>query len=305
MAKHHYLSRTYLRGFTSKDGILWGYPSLQPQTRGKIFRTAPRSAANHEDYYSVPQNWKNRPANEIEEFFGKVETAVGPFLRKAEDGDPHFTLEERHALVAFAAIHYGRVPAAREQAMADHLRLVEMSAAVMNAHTGSRYPTSGYTINKNTDLGMMMQVINAAMGEFNEMSAKVLYFKERDCLLTGDRPVILTYELDEERVRRKAALVSTPERPYRPEEDRVAPKRLVRVGMPLNRRALLLLDRTGVHATYPSEPAGHLANSTNMLIADQCREVYAPSRRVIEQALSDLAEVDRRVEKMLASGQSN
>lgn len=303
MPKHHYLSQTYLRGFTSKDGVLWGYPSTKPEMRGRVYRTSPKKAANHEKYYSVPQDWKKRPADEIENFFGQVEAAVGGFLRKAEDGDPHFTLEERHALVALAAIHYGRVPAARDHAIAQHLHLIEMSATILNSRTGSKYATSGYEITPSTDLGMMMQAINAAMTEFNEMSAKVFYFEGRDSLLTGDRPVVLHYDLDLERVRVKAARFSTPDRPYEPEQDMMAPKRLTRVIMPLNRRAMLLLDRTGVHATYPSALAAHLARSTNSLVADQCREVFAPSRQMIDRTLADLAAVDQEAKELLASKQ--
>lgn len=125
-AKHHYLSRTYLQGFAHRgDRMLW-----VRREGGPPFRASPTNAAKRDGYYTVPRHWNARPPNEIEDSFGQIESAVGGFLRRAEVGDADFSMEERHALVAFAAIHHARVPASRRHQVAQHLRLVEMCTAV-------------------------------------------------------------------------------------------------------------------------------------------------------------------------------
>jgi hypothetical protein len=147
----------------------------------------------------------------------------------------------------------------------------------------------------------MLQSLSAVVEVFDALHVKVLYFVEHDALLTGDKPVLLHYELDEVRVAAKARLFAGLGQPYDPLADMVAPKRLARVVMPLNRRALLVLDSAGESGVAPSARAGALAVSTNAMIAAQSSELYAPAADTITATLEYLERVDCEAHDLLAA----
>jgi hypothetical protein len=276
--KHHYLAQTYLKGFLAP-----GQTVLHAcRGSGPVFTVVPRNFGARNGYYSVPQDWIQRPPRVIEDLFGKFEHAVTAFLRRALDENAEPTQDEVVALRNLVAVHYARVPARRDSNKTFHAELVGKSAALLNRADGMARPEDAYFVVENTDLGLMLNNLSVALALFSAMNVVIVYFDE-PCVITGDNPVGLHYRPDEARIALKRQRFSRPERPYDPAADLVVPKYLHLVSMPLNRRAYLVLMKD----TQPgilAMPIDQVVWGLNAALADRSKELAGPGSVLLECA---------------------
>lgn len=270
--KHHYLARTYLNGFRDGERV-W----CRRRDDGRVFAAHPRRVAARAGYYAVPEGWTD-DRRVLENAFGEIEAAVSPFLRRAAVGPADPSLKEYEALLRFVAISYARVPGEREHQKRQYLNVVETSAKMMNTATGSQQPESGYSVEENTDISMLLTNADALLSWIDHLRPN-FHFLAEPGLITSDRPVCLVYEPDHERTEAKKALFGPT---YDPAKDICAPKRLRQVQMTLSARCALVLDaQEGPIVTRVSTEGGNVA-MLNQQVAEQSTEVYGPSRDLVE-----------------------
>src|ERR1041385_4598633 len=98
-SKHHYLPRSYLRGFCS-DGRLWVFDREKKQFR----RQTPNSIASKTGYYAVPM--ADGSLNEgAERILMLAEDQAKPAIEKIIALEP-ITDTDRQALASFIALMY-------------------------------------------------------------------------------------------------------------------------------------------------------------------------------------------------------
>lgn len=274
--QHHYLAQTYLKGFSDGKNV-W---CARRDQRGRVFAAPPRKVAKRRGYYGLPDGWDDDP-EALESRFSDIEGRITPVLRALRPEQPLGSIDDIAALMDFVAISFARVPAEREHWKRQYLQSIERSAMVMNAHTGSTHPTSGYEIEGNTDIGML--VSNAdALYHWIKSFRPCFYFSEKPAFLTSDRPVALVYEADEERTAQKAAFMKEVGGiDYDPGTDMVSPKRLRQVQMPLTAKCLLVLDaRVGPRVAMVEATSPQVA-SFNRDMVQRSDELFGWERGVV------------------------
>ena len=270
MPEHHYLSRCYLRGFCS-DGEhrLWA-----KDLTGRPGKAAPKNLCHAEDFYAVPHDWVARPVDEIEQHFGLFESAVGPYLQRALTGHIKPDIADRHALVALAAMNFARVPARRDRMKSLFLAKVERFASTLNAAAPPSvrpFPVTGYTINTNTDIGVMLKCLSAAMNTFDGLGVLVEYL-DTSCVLTGDDPVLFSHTEIADVFMQEAADGRTAEV--------IVPDNF-NVVMPLNRRAVVVFTKSLPRGIYCTSGDPALAHKYNVAVAAQSNQILAHSLDLI------------------------
>lgn len=108
---HHFVPQMYLREFVdpaSKQKELWRYgPGFKPQPK------APKGIAWEDYFYDVAGELPPED-NDIEDFFGEIETIAAPHLEKLRAGNIKLTPHEKSELVSFIALLKTRTRAYRE-----------------------------------------------------------------------------------------------------------------------------------------------------------------------------------------------
>lgn len=110
--KHHYLPKSYLAAWTD-SGTIDGQVQVIDKFKGKAWAVKPVNAAKETDLYmiDVSEVVGDIEATEIESFFGKIEDAAAPVIKRMISGDPMPDTADRESLMAFLAVLTLRVPA--------------------------------------------------------------------------------------------------------------------------------------------------------------------------------------------------
>ena len=124
--KHHYISATYMEGWTAEDGRVWAY---RPDEPADPHRSHPLSIGYRKHYYSQTNETGERDDHRWEDLWGCIETVWQATLRAVRDKrlSPAISFN----LLGMVAVMRARVPAARERhelLMAHKLR-TEVKAA--------------------------------------------------------------------------------------------------------------------------------------------------------------------------------
>lgn len=132
--KHHFVSVTYMKGFTGSDGRLWRYlaeKADEPQ------RVAPSSFGYQKFYYSQELPDGTRDDHSFENIWNAVETVWAKTACGAASGRSSLAISLN--LLGMAALMKTRVPAARERNAL--LMATKMRAEVQAAHKHGILPT--------------------------------------------------------------------------------------------------------------------------------------------------------------------
>lgn len=110
LRKHHYLSITYMAGFTGQDGRVWAYFDDKPDDPQP---SQPGSIAYRKLYYSLSSKDGGRDDTSWEDHWNRVETVwpITVAAARAKRLSPAISFN----LLGMVAILMARVPAARER----------------------------------------------------------------------------------------------------------------------------------------------------------------------------------------------
>lgn len=110
--KHHYLPKSYLAAWTD-SGTIDGQVHVIDKSTGNAWAVRPVNAAKETDLYmiDVSKVVGDIEATEIESFFGKIEDAAAPVIKRMISGDPMPDTADRESLMTFLAVLTLRVPA--------------------------------------------------------------------------------------------------------------------------------------------------------------------------------------------------
>lgn len=193
LRKHHYLSITYMEGFTGPNGRVWAYFDNKPDDPQP---SQPESIGYRKLYYSLPSKDGGRDDTFWEDHWNRVETVwpVTVAAARAKRLSPAISFN----LLGMVAILMARVPAARErheyllaQKMRAEIQTLEAVGA-LPAHLAEyagkldRVPVG---INPEQSLANMPEDIMGSGDLAFRMGFEVLHNKTGSPFLTTDNPV--------------------------------------------------------------------------------------------------------------------
>jgi len=193
LRKHHYLSITYMAGFTGQDGRVWAYFDDKPDDPQP---SQPGSIAYRKLYYSLPSKDGGRDDTSWEDHWNRVETVwpITVAAARAKRLSPAISFN----LLGMVAILMARVPAARERH--EYLLAQKMRAEIQTLEAVGALPAdlAEYAgkldhvpvgINPEQSLANMPQDIMGSGDLAFRMGFEVLHNKTDLPFLTTDNPV--------------------------------------------------------------------------------------------------------------------
>lgn len=103
--RHHYLSKSYLEGFTNDENLLWVYDRDQNEYR----KQSPLNTAVESEYYTVKDDTGAKDSS-VEKFLALIDDKGVNAIRKINNGET-LTYEEEQYLALFISFLHTRVPA--------------------------------------------------------------------------------------------------------------------------------------------------------------------------------------------------
>jgi hypothetical protein len=144
VVNRHYLSRCYLRNFTTEPVPTGHKPSLRVADlrRKKLTQRAPKNVACIPDYYAGRLEDGTLDHSIETQLWASIEADAAPVLRAVRRGRYELSDAELGVLVSIACVHFTRVPAVRQLFEAHRLR----DAGAMAGALGSDRPRLERTI---------------------------------------------------------------------------------------------------------------------------------------------------------------
>jgi hypothetical protein len=194
--KHHYVARTYLRGFCNQEGKVRVYSKDKP---AQSWWAAPEAIAYENYYYSQPTPDGGQDNNRIEDFFSSIEDNWPLLISKIEHQERHEGGLE--ALLRFALMQRVRVPTARDAVEKMLAEAVRMTGRHLNDMGRLPPPPSGFTfeyldehavvsIDPHQSIHAMADLAKGVTKVFNEIGFEILENTTDENFITSDNPVI-------------------------------------------------------------------------------------------------------------------
>ena len=191
--KHHYISATYIAGWTADDGRVWAYRADEP---ADPHRSHPFSIGYRKHYYSQTNELGERDDHRWEDLWGCIETVWPPTLCAVRDKrlSPAISFN----LLGMVAIMRARVPAARERhelLMAHKLRTEVKAAEALGVLPydlkiyAGRLDEVPVGINPEQSLGSMREDFMESGDLAFRLGFEVLHNATDIPFLTSDNPV--------------------------------------------------------------------------------------------------------------------
>ena len=193
--RHHFISVTYMEGFTAADGRILAYRLDDPQQPHPV---RPQEVAFSNHYYSQIREDGTRDDNGFEDLWGAIETVWPETMRAVRSG--RVSPATSFNLLGMVAISHARVPAARQRH--ELLLAAKLRAEVMGGEKIGKLPedlqryagqldTIPVGINPQQSIVSMREDF-LKMGElYFKLGFEVLHNETDLPFITSDNPVCL------------------------------------------------------------------------------------------------------------------
>lgn len=185
-AKHHYVPKCYLKGFTDggeNSSPFWAIPI----NNGSPFSTSPNDACAQRDYYTVDH--KNPLV--VEDFYAeKIEPNISEALRYIKKNSCLPPQEEMRNLILLLATLYLRVPSHREALVKPFRRMKEIVESMNHAITICNKSSLDYS---KSDLIMQeIRLIDVVQECLSKMYYQLYIVEdEKHNVITSDNPFMM------------------------------------------------------------------------------------------------------------------
>ncbi|EPA8651279.1 DUF4238 domain-containing protein [Photobacterium damselae] len=187
-AKHHYIPKCYLKGFTNggeNNSPFWSVPI----SNTKPFITSPNDSCAQRDYYSVEHS---NPLI-VEDFYAeKIEPKIGKAINHINTHSCLPIAEDMEGIILLLATLYLRVPSYRESLEAplrverDIVESMRQDLNILN------YEDFNYS--KNDLIKMELSLIDTVCKSLSEKYYQLYIIEDENLnLITSDRPFILSH----------------------------------------------------------------------------------------------------------------
>ena len=194
--KHHFIARTYLRGFRREDGRVCVYSKDKPRQH---WWAAPDAVGFENYYYSQSTPDGGQDNNRLEDFFSSIETGWPELVSKIERHE--WCLEGLNQLLRFALMHRVRVPTARDAVEKILAELVRMTTRHLNDCGDLPPPPQGLTfeyldqhlvvkIDPHKSIYAMGDLAKGAARIFRAVGFQIVRNMTNEGFITSDNPVI-------------------------------------------------------------------------------------------------------------------
>ena len=187
-AKHHYIPKCYLKGFT--DGGEYSSPFwCVPMNNDTPFKTSPNDSCAKRDYYSV----EHTDSLIVENFYAeKIEPKISTVIRAIEENNSLPPQQDMKHLILLLATLYLRVPSFRSTLEAPRKRTKEIVDSISEDVPISNRSEFEYS---QTDLiTAELDLINTVQESLENKYYQLHLIEDPDLnVITSDRPFLLSH----------------------------------------------------------------------------------------------------------------